>query len=474
MARRTTTAPIPCYSKGVPSHFLPRTRPSSFNRNQPPLFDREPEEGICRNHFTSGSVQHIRLFTAISFFTVIAILNRTVVFNFLSALNPINPLTPSINGISPTSATHSQNHAHPVRAFDSNFLSNTMKRDRRQNRATSFPLSSTSSPREANLAFFLQIAENTVPLLPRLLKALYHPNNVYVIHFDLKITADVIVKAMSDIRSNETYAKNVHIMDSDLITYRGISMLLNTINAIHLLTELSVPWDYFINLSGADYPLQSPRSLRIILGHKLGLNFFTFAAKRTWASMAENRVSELWFDEALAFHEKATVNKLTKLRVRNPLVDTLEFTVSHAEAWMITSRAFCEFSIRSDMARKMLAAFSYAVDSSEHFFASLAWNHQQFKSSIVPHSLRLIIWKNNGVLSGQHPYKMDELNMDGSFKFEESVNSTVLLFARKFERPNSSLMDLIDARAERKDVIAQATDHVHRKIERKKDRLAEL
>lgn len=370
-----------------------------------------------------------------------------------------------------------------MQSFDSfhsrPFLPESAKRDSHQHTlnvptVVSSEALSTTTRQEANIAFFLQIAENTVVLLPRLLSTLYHPHNIYAIHFDLKIPSTDVEKAVSSIRANATYDDNVHIMESDLITYRGISMLLNTINAMRLLSEVHPSWDYFINLSGADYPLQSPQSLRNIMGQSLGLNFFTFAPKRTWDAMAENRLSELWFDESLAFHQLPTLHKLSKLRLRNPLVDARHFTVSHAEAWMITSRTFCEFVVRSHMSRKLLAAFAYAVDASEHFFATLAWNQPMFRESIVPHSLRFIIWKHNGVLSGQHPYMVDATDESGAFKFLRHVNSTVLLFARKFEQVDSSLMDVIDARAQMPDVVLRASQHVVRKIESKNLRLAEL
>lgn len=341
-------------------------------------------------------------------------------------------------------------------------------------RATDAITDDNPGTEEANIAYFIQIAENTVHHLPRLLRTLYHERNVYAIHFDLKIPTDVVQDATDRIRSNPQYASNVHIMSSELITYRGISMLLNTINAMRLLIDEDKSWDYFINLSGADYPLITAGMQRQLLGQEKGLNFFTFAPKRTWDSMAENRLSEVWFDESLTFRRKATIGKLSKLEVRNPLVDNRAFDVSHAEAWMISSREFCDFVVRGDMARKMLVAFAYAVDSSEHYFASLAWNHEHYKKSLVPHSLRMIVWMHDGVLSGQHPYYIDEETDDGEYKFKEQVSESVLFFARKFKKTDSELMDLIDQRANDKEVIEKVSTHLTKKIASRELRLAEL
>eukprot|EP00177_Eucheuma_denticulatum_P000441 GFKZ01000762.1.p1 GENE.GFKZ01000762.1~~GFKZ01000762.1.p1 ORF type:complete len:482 (-),score=68.64 GFKZ01000762.1:636-2000(-) len=336
------------------------------------------------------------------------------------------------------------------------------------------PEPSDASP-PANIAYFIQIADNTLHHLPRLLKSLYHPDNVYAIHFDLKIPPPDVAALRTEIfTANPQYKANIHIMQSELITYRGVSMLLNTINAMRLLLDLPQRWHYFINLSGADYPLINPATQRKLLGLNTALNFFTFAPRRTWDEMAEHRLSEVWYDESLTFRPNASVGKLTRLVVRNPLVDDRQFDVSHAEAWMIASRDFCDFVVRGDMARKMLVAFAYAVDSSEHYFASLAWNHDEYKESLVPHSFREIIWMHEGVLSGQHPYYVDEEGENGGYKFEETLQASVLFFARKFKQADSKLMDLIDERASDSQVIEKVTTHFKNKLRSRAMRVAEL
>lgn len=289
-----------------------------------------------------------------------------------------------------------------------------------------------------------------MPLLPRLLARLYHANNVYAIHFDLKISnASASSVIASLFAAHPEYKKNgnVIVMPSELITYRGISMLLNTIDAMRLLAHVDRSWEYFINLSGADYPLLDPVTIRTLLyaNGQTGLNYFSFADRHTWASMAENRLSQLWFDEALSFHgpndpsynssihsdddthdgttAKTTTRtaatavapstagyNLTRLKhIRNPLIDRHRYEVAHAEAWMINSRTFCDFVLTGDVPRKLLVAFAFAVDASEHYFASLVWNVPEFKRTIVPHSLRKIVWSHNGVASGQHPYMIDDV-----------------------------------------------------------------
>lgn len=368
----------------------------------------------------------------------------------------------------------------------------------------------TGQEEEANIAYFLQIAESTIPLLPRLLNVLYHERNVYAIHFDLKIASETRNEAIRKIKSSKLYknaTSNIIIMPSELITYRGISMLLNTISAMNILLQHDIQWDYFINLSGADYPLLQPSSIRSLLGQYKHMNFFSFADRVSWKSMAENRLSQLWFDDSLSFKEfgndKSKEHLVAMANARNPFIDRHNLDICHAEAWMINSKAFCEFVLHSDFARKLLVAFSYAVDSSEHYFATLAWNNASFKQTIVPHSMRKIVWTYNGVMAGQHPYLIDELVVheggtgskdkatlkeyeDGEgekknaeektevYKFKADVSESVLLFTRKVSQPDSALMDWMDERGRRDVTISKAREHFISKVGGRQERLSRL
>lgn len=328
--------------------------------------------------------------------------------------------------------------------------------------------------REANIAYFLQVSESTLLHLPRLLDSIYHPRNTYAIHFDLKVPRDDIQKVSQQIRTKTGNAGNIHIMPSELITYRGVSMLLNTINAMRLLLDEDETWDYFINISGSDYPLLGAETQRRLLGRELGLNYFTFAPRSKWDQMAENRMAEIWFDESLSFRQNAASGELQKLAIRNPLVDTRQFDITHAEAWMISSREFCDFVVKGDMARKMLVAFSYAADSSEHYFASLAWNHEKFRKTIVTHSMRMVVWNHEGKASGQHPYYIDERKTNDEYRFKDLIDTSVLFFARKFKDPDSDLMNYIDERAKRNSTITAAENHLVSKVGARFVRLREL
>lgn len=269
---------------------------------------------------------------------------------------------------------------------------------------------------------------------------------------DESVVTEIIQRLHSD---NPAYKQNVHIMPSELITYRGISMVLNTINAMKLLLEHNSHWHYFINLSGSDYPLTSPRLQRQLLGQHVDreFNFIAPAAKERWQDNIAYRMDHFYVDEALSFTEgPSEVKQMTQL---NPLARAMRFECVSAEAWMINSRDFCQFVISDGYARKMLLTFAYSVEPSEHYFATLLWNHPRYNATIVGRALRHVIWKYGDEAAGQHPFLVDEMLDDGTFKFKEVVRQSPNFFIRKFAKADSPLMDFIDGRMEDEEHIKE-------------------
>lgn len=300
---------------------------------------------------------------------------------------------------------------------------------------------------EANIAYFVQVSDSSLPLLPRLLSRLHHPENFYALHFDKKIPAYRVVKVVEKVKSNPFY-KNVHIMERESVTYRGITMVLNNMAAITDLLKLG-DWDYFINLSGSDYPLVSPIVQRRVLAmphiRAKDYNFFTVSPKEQWDESKRFRFQQIAVDTALGFSEQPEDSNLVILNQRQPLLDALNYEYIKGEGWIMLTRKACEFMLTSAKSRKMLLSMAYSQEASEHFYVSLFWNDPTFNRTILTHSLRTVYWVLNGVPSGQHPYVIDNLlHEDGSFKLWPWLRASPHWFARKFSIPDSPILDWID------------------------------
>lgn len=258
---------------------------------------------------------------------------------------------------------------------------------------------------------------------------------------------------------NSKYKNNVFFMQSEPITYRGISMVLNTINAMKVLLEREEHWDYFINISGSDYPLASPLLQRRLLGRhvKNAFNFMTYSPPEKWGKNAEYRMDNFYVDETLGFKDHGS--NIQQLKQINPLAKSLNVEYTNAEAWMINSRDFCQFVVTSGYARKMLLTFAYSADSAEHYFSTLLWNHPVYNRTIVSHAMRQVVWFHEGHEAGQHPFNVDEVDSNGSFIFQKVIKESPNFFVRKFKKNDSAMMDWIDERLNLKERVRKITNH---------------
>jgi len=299
---------------------------------------------------------------------------------------------------------------------------------------------SDSSPEE--IAFFLQIQHSTLELLPRLFNRIYHPDNIYIVHFDTDVEPDQGLEWL--LRGNVSSVPgqiptNVKIMPSETVNYMGISMTLNTINALQVALDFSSKWRYFINISGNDYPLVSPDVIRRLLAHKgQSREFFCFEPlkRRFW-----NRFSYFSMDSALDL--KNMKKPVYEGYVPNPLAFFSRSSIIKAEAWMIVSRQFAKYITHSSFARRALLLFSYSIMSDEMYFPTVARN-TLFNTLTVNTCMRQIKWHDGMKWSGQHPFFLDDLydeDLDNGYESQEKLQNYTSFFARKFRRTNSRYMD---------------------------------
>ena len=118
----------------------------------------------------------------------------------------------------------------------------------------------TNSPSyPVTFAYLISATKGDVPRVKRLLYALYHPGNYYLIHLD-RGAPDGEHRDLAEFVSGDrvlSQVGNVWIVGkSNLVTYRGPTMLSTTLHAMAILLRLC-QWDWFINLSASDYPLLS-------------------------------------------------------------------------------------------------------------------------------------------------------------------------------------------------------------------------
>ncbi|PKI37637.1 hypothetical protein CRG98_041930 [Punica granatum] len=100
---------------------------------------------------------------------------------------------------------------------------------------------------------------------------------------------------------------NVHmITKANMVTYRGPTMVANTLHACAILLKKSKDWDWFINLSASDYPLVTQDDLMFIFsGLDRDLNFIEHTSRLGWKE--DKRAMPLMVDPGLYLTKKSDV-----------------------------------------------------------------------------------------------------------------------------------------------------------------------
>ncbi|KAL5722502.1 Beta-glucuronosyltransferase GlcAT14A [Ranunculus cassubicifolius] len=294
------------------------------------------------------------------------------------------------------------------------------------------PLPISSIPPPPKFAYLISGSIGDGDMLKRTLQALYHPINQYVVHLDLESTPKERRDLQEFVENNPVFKEigNVRmITKANLVTYRGPTMVANTLHAAAILLKEGGDWDWFINLSATDYPLVTQDDLLHTFSYlPRDLNFIDHTSNIGWKEF--QRAKPIIIDPGLYMTKKADVFWITQRRS----VPTA-FKLFTGSAWMVLSRPFIDFCIWGwdNLPRTVLMYYANFISSPEGYFHTVICNAQEFRNTTVNTDLHFISWDNP---PKQHPH---HLNLNDMNKMVAS-NAP---FARKFP-PNDPVLDKID------------------------------
>eukprot|EP01018_Ginkgo_biloba_P010577 Gb_16106 [translate_table: standard] len=299
-----------------------------------------------------------------------------------------------------------------------------------ESKITTIPISTLPPP--PRLAYLISGSVGDGERLKRTLQALYHPLNQYVVHLDLESSPRERVDLATYVRTNAIFAEvgNVHMISkANLVTYRGPTMVANTLHAAAILLRQSKDWDWFINLSASDYPLVTQDDLLHTFSYlPRDLNFIEHTSNIGWKEY--QRARPIIIDPGLYMLKKSDVFWVTQRRG----VPTA-FKLFTGSAWMALSRTFTEFCIWGwdNLPRTVLMYYANFISSPEGYFHTVICNAQEFRNTTVNHDLHYISWDTP---PKQHPHSL------GLNDSQKMINSNAP-FARKFDREDP-VLDKID------------------------------
>ncbi|KAL9253252.1 Beta-glucuronosyltransferase GlcAT14B-like protein [Drosera capensis] len=295
------------------------------------------------------------------------------------------------------------------------------------------PIPISVLPPPPRIAYFVSGSAGDGRMLERTLLALYHPRNEYVVHLDLEAGVEERVRLGRFVRENEVFRKfgNVRVISkANLVTYRGPTMVANTLNAAAILLREGGEWDWFVNLSASDYPLVTQDDLLHTFSYlPRDLNFIDHTSNIGWKEF--QRAKPIIIDPGLYMTKKSDVFWVTQRRS----VPTA-FKLFTGSAWIMLSHPFIDYCIWGwdNLPRNVLMYYANFISSPEGYFHTVICNAPEFKNTTVNSDLHFISWDNP---PKQHPHY---LVLDDVKRMIDS-NAP---FARKFHQ-DDPVLDKIDA-----------------------------
>ncbi|OIV92404.1 hypothetical protein TanjilG_23004 [Lupinus angustifolius] len=294
------------------------------------------------------------------------------------------------------------------------------------------PAPAPARPAIPRFAYLISGSKGDLEKLWRTLLALYHPLNHYVVHLDLESPPDERLDLLNRIEKHHVFTEvgNVFVIKkSNLVTYRGPTMVSNTLHACAILLKRSKEWDWFINLSASDYPLVTQDDLLYTFTDiDRSFNFIDHTSQLGWKR--ERRGKPIIIDPGLYLTTKSDVFWVEPKRAL-----PTAFKLFTGSAWVVLSHEFVEYVIWGwdNLPRTLLMYYTNFLSTPEGYFHTVACNAPEFANTIVNTDLHYISWDTP---PKQHPHI---LNINDTDKMIESGAA----FARKFTQ-DDPVLDVID------------------------------
>ncbi|GLJ10217.1 hypothetical protein SUGI_0124240 [Cryptomeria japonica] len=287
--------------------------------------------------------------------------------------------------------------------------------------------------RPAVLAYVITGTRGDGPKMKRLLRAVYHPRNHYLLHLDRLASDEERVQLALYVQSVRVFnvMENVNVVGkADTVNYMGPTAIANTLHAAALLLRLSNNWDWLFTLSAVDYPIITQDDLLHVLSVlPRDLNFIDHTSDLGWKEY--HRGKPIIIDPGLYLSRKSEIVYASQKR---QMPDA--YKVFTGSPWVVLSRYFVEYCILGwdNLPRTVLMYFSNVVLSQEGYFHTVICNAPEFKNTTVNSDLHYLVWDT--------PPKPEPhyLNLSDF----ENIQQNGAAFARQFQQ-DDPVLDKIDS-----------------------------
>ncbi|MEF9477342.1 glycosyl transferase [Chryseobacterium sp. 1B4] len=288
---------------------------------------------------------------------------------------------------------------------------------------TSFPITHPHSQTtdlhsapQVTIAYFIMI-HHKPDAFKEMFQKIYTRDQFYLIHIDRKAKAEFT----EEIQLYLIHFPNVYILESMNIVSGGFSMIQAELNAMEYLLNVSHDWDYFINLSGEDFPLKSQNIIRQFLTVNNGRNYLFYYDQKFYRPDTLQRIQN---------HFTELTHKISSfIYKREFMKDVIPYI---GGKWFILTRETCVFLTNNKRVMDFEDYYLHTLLPAESFFQTVLLN-TAFSDIIVNDDKRAVIEKTF--------FSKDQY----ADNFIETLKSSNNLFIRKIDdKTNKNILKYIN------------------------------
>lgn len=252
----------------------------------------------------------------------------------------------------------------------------------------------------------------------RLFNAIYDADNQYLIHIDAN-SGDGLE---ADIRDFIRPFPNAEILEGKGVLWGGYSLVDAELRGMEQLLKMGA-WEFFINLSGQDFPLLPQAEIIDFLRSNVGTEFIRVSDQEAIRPDTMSRVQSITLEHS---------DKLVDTGKRRSFPAGMKPYIGNQ--WMIVSRGFCE-SVCNDPEMDGLKVFYRNTFIPDEGFFQTAIMNGAAHGTIVSDDLRSIDWVPDGVIKlrprtyvlADGPTLLESGNLFAR-KFDMDLDEDIILF----------------------------------------------
>ncbi|WCJ28521.1 Core-2/I-branching beta-1 6-N-acetylglucosaminyltransferase family protein [Euphorbia peplus] len=241
------------------------------------------------------------------------------------------------------------------------------------------------------LAYWICGTKGDSKRMIRLLKAIYHPRNHYLLQLDAESSDRERRDLLDSIQSQRLFTSfgNVDVVGrSYAINREGSSALAATLHAAALLLKLNKNWDWFINLSPFDYPIITQDDFLHGLSFlPRDVNFIHYLSQSDWEK--RYNVDQVVIDPSLYLGKRSDLMYAVETRTKPNA-----FNIFGGSPRMILTRELTEYCVQGweNLPRKLLMYFNNVAFPLQFYFHTVICNSPDFqnKTSLDTELIRYI------------------------------------------------------------------------------------